>query len=164
MNFWLNYCVHQWDEFVGQNRNNYSIFGENTELFTFLNQHADSFINYRIISSNVDATQLDLESFGFESKILVNAFIYLLITSNIENANNYAKNMWGGSEETMTHSKNDDFDGIFNEFLTKRFETNIDEVFTALGYADKFTKLPMNFQVCSENFDRTISFDFQVNL
>lgn len=163
LNYWLNYAVYHWDEFVDKNLHEFIYFEENPDMFTFLKKSADSFINYRILSNYIDATQLDLDSVAYENKILINSFIYLVMSTNVENLQNckfYNEN----SEETIfVHKKNKSFDEIFNEFLIKEMNTNLDEIATALNYSMLFSKIPINFDVMAENFDKTITFDFNVS-
>ena len=130
----------------------------------FLNKNPDSFINYRLLSSYIDATILDIDSFQYESNIFINAFIYLLILSNISNIHeNSMNNSWEeDSQKTVYEAKNENFDEIFNNFLKNKFNTNIDEIFTVICYAKKFSKLETNFELPSDNFDETTTFDFHV--
>lgn len=164
LNYWLNYAVHHWDEFVAKNSQKFIYFEENPDLFTFLKKTADSFINYRILSNYIDATQLDLDSVAYDNKILINAFIYLVMSTNVENLQK-CKFYNEDSEATiLNHNKNNSFDEIFNEFLINEMNTNLDEIATALNYSMLFSKIPINFDVMAENFDKTITFDFNVNI
>lgn len=127
----------------------------------FFNHQADSFINYRILTGYLDSTLLDLDSYKINSKILIIVFLYLLISGNYANLEK-TKKFLGSSDLDETLQYNTNFNEIFNEFLTEKLETNIDEIFTASKYANKFMKLPINYEVVAENFDKTIAFDFQV--
>ena len=155
----LNYCLHQWDQFVLDNSKKFTIFQDTPEFFM---QDPDSFINYRIISSYVDAAILDDEIFSLDSKILINMFLYLSMMQNFETTQKMKKGE--NSEDTMLmETKNKCFDEIFNDFLKINMECNIDEVFTAMNFANQFMSLQINFDMMGDNFDKTVAFDFEVD-
>lgn len=163
-NFWLNFIAFQWDDFLAGETKKSNLFIENSDFFLFLNKTADSFINYRILCNYVDAIQLDLSSVAFQSHILVSSFIYIIIKTNFESLQ-LCKRCPPLEEESTTFNgqKKTEIDEIFNEFLMRKMKTNFDEMSTVMQYCSKYLNLPMNFQMSSENFDKTVTFDFKVN-
>ena len=144
-----------------ENSKNVSLLAENPNLFSFFKPEADSFINYRMLSSFLDAALLDFEIFVFDSKILVNAFLYFLLSSNFEKQSKFCEN----NEETinfMGKNKNENFEQIFNEFLKNYMDCNIDEISTAMHLVEKYHDLPINFNVVGENYEKNTAFDFNV--
>ena len=146
---------------MSENSKEVSFFAENPNLFSFFKPEADSFINYRMLSSFLDAALLDIEVFEFDSKILVNAFLYFLLSANFQKQSKFCEN----NEETINFTgknKNEGFEQIFNEFLRNYMNCNIDEILTAMRFVEKYNDLPINFNVIGENYEKNTDFDFNV--
>ena len=146
-----------------ENSKNVNFLAENPNLFSFFKPEADSFINYRMLSSFLDAALLNFDIYVFDSQILVNAFLYFLLSSNFQKQSKFCEN----NEETinfMGKNKNENFEEIFNEFLKTCMDCNIDEISTAMNLVEKFNDLPINFNVIGENYEKNTAFDFNVKI
>lgn len=144
-----------------ENSKKVGFLAENPNLFSFFKPEADSFINYRMMSSFLDAALLDFDIFAFDSKILVNAFLFFLLSMNFQKITKFCEN----NEETIDFTgkiKNESFEEIFNEFLKIYMDCNIDEISTAMHLVEKYNDLPINFNVIGENYEKNTDFDFKV--
>ena len=149
MNLWLNWYLSQWDVYLEsfeEIREKFKMLSNNdNDIIYFKKPDEDTYYNFREITGIIDLIVLDINYLNFSLRKIVAASLFIVIGRNLkifEEPGNL-----NDMRYLLNVTKNNYFSDIFSDFLHQSFGLSINDIYLAIIYVSKFTKIEFSTEL-----------------
>lgn len=140
LNSWLNHYLYDWEIFISENMD----IPFNKNQIYFFNDSPDCFINYRFITSLLDALLLQIKIFDFSTEKIIISLLFIATGFSLGEFDIISIQKM---KDFKLGRRNSHFTRIFNKFCIEAVSLNLFELEETLEYIANFAGIKIDFQL-----------------